>query len=395
MKFAHLADCHVGGWREPELKQLSILHFKEAINQCIRENVGFILIAGDLFNTSLPDIELIKEVADTLRKAHDNDISVYMIPGSHDYSVSGKTMLDVLEKAGLIENVMKLKDNNLEFTIDKTNVKITGLYGRRRGLEKQDYLMLNKESLEKEQGYKIFMFHALLDELKPRDMENIEAYSLYLLPKNFNYYAGGHPHFIYSEKHEGYGTIAYPGPLFPNNFKELEGLKQGGFFIVDVTNNTSKHIIIKIKEVHSILIDANNKTPFEIEKELIERLKDVEDKIVTIRIEGILNSGKTSDINFKDIFSRMNAYSIIRNTNKLESKEFETVKIEGTVEEIETKILKENLENSSLNINISNELMNLLSREKEDGETKTDFESRIIKDAIRTLRLEKMWENAA
>src|SRR3989344_700918 len=279
MKFAHLADCHVGGWREPELKQLSIQHFQKAINQCIKENVAFILIAGDLFNTSLPDIELIKEVASILRKAHDNDISVYIIPGSHDYSVSGKTMLDVLEKAGLIENVMKLKDNNLEFTEDKTNVKITGLYGRRQGLERLDYLMLNKDSLEKEQGYKIFMFHALLEELKPKDLENVEAYSMYLLPRNFNYYAGGHPHFVYTKEHEGYGTIAYPGPLFPNNFKELEELKQGGFFIVDVTNNKIEHKQIKLKDVISIFIDAGNKHPSEIERELSERLKDVEDKI--------------------------------------------------------------------------------------------------------------------
>ncbi|MDP6642120.1 MAG: DNA repair exonuclease [Candidatus Nanoarchaeia archaeon] len=394
MKFSHIADCHVGGWREPELKKLSILHFKEAIFQSIKENVGFILIAGDLFNTSLPDIELIKEVADTLRKAHDLNISVYVIPGSHDYSVSGKTMLDVLEKAGLLENVMKLKDNNLEFTIDKTNVKITGLYGRRRGLEKQDYLMLNKESLEKESGYKIFMFHALLEELKPRDLENVEAYSMFLLPKNFNYYAGGHPHFVYAKQHEGYGTIAYPGPLFPNNFKELEELKQGGFFIVDVTNNITKHISIKIKEVSSLLIDANNQIPSQIEKELIDNLKDVEDKIITIRIEGTLSSGKPSDINFREITQKANAYSILRNTNKLESKEFEAPKIGGTVEEIETKILIENLKNSNLNdIKFSNELMNLLSREREDGETKIDFESRIISDVIKILRLDNIWKD--
>ncbi|MBI2667869.1 DNA repair exonuclease [Candidatus Woesearchaeota archaeon] len=402
MKFAHLADCHVGGWREPELKRLSILHFKEAIYQCIKENVAFILIAGDLFNTSLPDIELIKEVASILKEAHDNDISVYIIPGSHDYSVSGKTMLDVLEKAGLIENVMKLKDNNLEFTMDKTNVKITGLYGRRNSLEKQDYLMLNKSSLEKESGYKIFMFHALLEELKPKDLENVEAYSMFLLPKNFNYYAGGHPHFIYNKNHEGYGNIAYPGPLFPNNFKELEELKQGGFFIVDVTNNKIEHKKIKLKEVTSFFINANDKSSIEIEKELMEKLKEIEDKIVLIRIEGVLNNGKPSDINFREIFSKANAYSILKNTNKLESKEFETIKIEGTVEEIESRILTENLDNIHLKnltekeeLSLSNNLMNILSREKDEGENKSDFENRIVKDLIKTLRLEEVFENVS
>ena len=44
MKFAHLADCHIGSWREPELKELSIKSFEKAIDICIKEHVGFVLI---------------------------------------------------------------------------------------------------------------------------------------------------------------------------------------------------------------------------------------------------------------------------------------------------------------------------------------------------------------
>src|SRR3989344_5308317 len=118
MKFAHMADCHIGGWQEPRLKELGINVFEKAIDKCIEENVAFVLISGDLFNTSLPSIELISSVAKELRKLRDNDIEVYIIPGSHDFSPSGKTMLDVLEKAGLLINVFKIKDNKLEFTLD-------------------------------------------------------------------------------------------------------------------------------------------------------------------------------------------------------------------------------------------------------------------------------------
>jgi len=219
MKFAHLADCHIGGWREPELKNLNLEAFQKAIDACIEENVGFILIAGDLFATALPSIDTMKEVASQLEKLRNQDISVYVIPGSHDFSPTGKTMLDVLEKAGLCENVFKFEDGKLKFTIDKTNTKITGLLGRKGALEKTDYTALNKEELEKEPGFKIFMFHTAIEELKPKELEKIEAQSLSLLPKNFNYYAGGHLHYKQSIKKEGYGLITYPGPLFPDNFK--------------------------------------------------------------------------------------------------------------------------------------------------------------------------------
>ena len=47
MKFAHLADCHIGGWRDPKLKELGIRSFESAVKVCIEENVGFVLIAGD------------------------------------------------------------------------------------------------------------------------------------------------------------------------------------------------------------------------------------------------------------------------------------------------------------------------------------------------------------
>ena len=99
MKFAHLADIHIGGWREEKLKDLTIQAFNKAMDYCIDKNVGFILICGDLFNTSLPAIELLKDTAEILQKVRNNDISIYIVPGSHDFSPSGKTMLDVLEKA--------------------------------------------------------------------------------------------------------------------------------------------------------------------------------------------------------------------------------------------------------------------------------------------------------
>src|SRR3989344_7106326 len=102
MKFAHLADCHIGGWREPKLKELSLAVFEKAVDRCIEEYVGFVVISGDLFDTSLPSIDILKETARILAKLKEHEINVYIVPGSHDFSPSGKSMLDVLEKASLV-----------------------------------------------------------------------------------------------------------------------------------------------------------------------------------------------------------------------------------------------------------------------------------------------------
>ena len=392
MKFAHLSDCHVGGWREDKLKELSIVAFEKAMELCVKENTAFVLISGDLFNTSLPNIDIIKRTAQALDKLRENDISCYVIPGSHDFSPSGKTMLDVLEKAGLMENAMKFNNNKLSFTTDKTNAKITGIFGLRQGLDRNYYVNLDKESLEREPGFKIFMFHATLDEFKPKDQELVYGQSYTDLPKNFNYYAGGHTHIVFNEFKEGYGLIAYPGPLFPNSFKELEELKHGGFYVLDDKLNI-KRIEVKLKDVGSFFINAENKKIEEVEEEL-RNIKDVEDKIVTIRIEGTLKSGKPTDINFKDIFDGYNAFIVLKNTNKLKSLEFEGYETRhGDIEEVELAIIKENLSNINSVFNqeeVAKSLMYSLNLEKDEGERNLDFETRIIRDVVKVFGIENV-----
>jgi len=322
MKFAHIADCHVGGWREEALRKLSIDSLKKVIDVCIQENVAFLLISGDLFNTSLPQIDYIKEVASLFNMLKEADISIYIIPGSHDYSPSGKTMLEVFEHAGLVHNVMKFEDGKLQFTLDKTGTKITGLYGRRSGLDALDYATLQKEHLESEKGFKIFMFHTTLEEFKPKDFENVEGTSYSSMPKTFQYYAGGHVHYRFDIAKEGYGKIVYPGPVFPNNFKELEELKCGGMCIVDDKLNV-RRIPLQLKEVVSLHCDVSNKTAAEARAFLEESLRnqEVKEKIVTLRISGELSSGKISDLQLHTLGEHLEMYALLQNTHMLSTKE--------------------------------------------------------------------------
>lgn len=393
MKFAHLADIHIGGWREPELKRLGLKALKQAIEICILNHTAFILISGDLFNTALPSIDLIKDAAAILRRAKDHDISIYMIPGSHDFSPSGKTMLDVLEKAGLIGIVSRFENGMLQFTEDKTGVKIAGLLGKKGGLEIKDYEELDKERLEKEPGFKIWMFHTALTEFKPEDMAKMDSMPVASLPKNFNYYAGGHVHYIFQKK-EGKSLIAFPGALFPNNFKELEQFKHGGFYIVDDKLNY-EYVPVKLKDVQSYSFDAEGKTPDEVQKEVLSKVKDYENKIVTIRIEGTLKTGKPADVNFKEVIQKLgSAFCVLKNTNKLTTKEFEELQVDtANVEEIENKIIQQHLGQIEFmkeedEQRITEELMKALNKEKEEGEKNADFELRVIKDAQKVLGIE-------
>ncbi len=393
MKFAHFSDCHIGGWKEDKLKEVNLECFKKAVNKVVERKVDFLLIAGDLFNTALPQIDYIKEVTSELKRLKDLEIRVYIVAGSHDYSPSGKTMLEVLEKAGLIENVMKFEEGKLKFTIDKSGVKITGILGKKGGLELSEYERLDKEALEKEEGFKIFMFHTAINEFKPRDFSEVEGADLASLPGNFNYYAGGHVHYIF-KKDFGKGYLTFPGALFPNNFKELEDYPYGGVYFYDGEKLEFEEI--KVKEIISKEIDVSNLTPEKATQKIIEEMKKVnfKDKIVTIRIIGEIE-GKTSEIKFKEIFESLEeAYFVLKNTARLSSKLVEKIEMKkGNVEEIETQILKEVVEDQKIKLDekeeeFTKELIRILGVEKEEGENVADFEKRVITDAMKVLKIE-------
>jgi len=395
MKFAHFADCHIGGWKEESLKELNLQAFRKAIDLCIEKEVDFVLIAGDLFNTALPQIDFIKEATAELRRLRDKQIPVYMVPGSHDYSPSGKTMLNVLERAKLIIDVCDYNEGKLTFTVDeKTGAKITGLWGKKGGLEKSDYKVLNKEELEREEGYKIFMFHTAIDEFKPRSLEKMEGESVTSLPNNFNYYAGGHVHYIFKKEHEK-GFLTFPGALFPNNFKELEEWKCGGVYLVE--DNNLEYIPVKLKDVKTFEFDVEGKSPEEAKQLIIMRLQseDIKDKIVTIRVKGELN-GKSSDLKFKDIYEyTKDAFHVLKNTAKLKSKANVDFNLkQGSVEEIEQSLVNE-IEcevkikdfTKEDEIKFTENLMLILDKEREDGEKVQDFEKRIFSEAEKVLEV--------
>ncbi|MBI3033533.1 exonuclease SbcCD subunit D [Candidatus Woesearchaeota archaeon] len=408
MKFAHMADCHIGSWqRTPKLADASITAFMKAMDICAEEKVDFILISGDLFDTSMPALDKLKEAVAKLKEIKDTGIPVYVIAGSHDYSPTGKTMLDVLEKAGLFTNVSRSfeEDGQLrfEFTVDrKTGAKIVGILGKKGGLEKHSYSSLLKKELEAEKGFKIFMLHSGIEEYKPKHLEQMEAIPLSSFPKGFDYYAAGHIHGVFSREEPEYGLIAFPGPLFPNNFDELEKLHNGGFYIAETVVNEGssniklRHIPIKLYDFLPVSIDCNGKTPQDVELELLKitKDKDFSNTIVGLRAFGTIKGGKTTDINFREIISAFysrGAHCVLKNSYALTSEFFEEKKVHtGTVEELELSIMNEHIGQAKIferekEMEIAKSLMQALGKEKDEGERQADFDARLIEDVQRIL----------
>lgn len=395
-RFAHLPDIHLGCWSNQDLRDYPQKAFQKAIKACIEENVDFILIAGDLFDTALPTIDVLKFAVSVLKICAEKNMPVYIIPGSHDYSPTGKTIISVLEEAGLVKNVAVGKENNgrllLECTQDGTGAKIFGMPGKKGGLERNYFSLLDR-SIEKENGFKIFLFHSGLQEYKPEILKEMDCIPFSLLPQGFDYYAAGHIHHKMEDKEK---NIYFPGVLFPTEFTELEKY-DSGFYIIDYSNEVKvKWKPLKLFEVCSLTIKADNKKGQQIEKEILTFLESnkIEGKLFLLKIKGVMD-GKISDINFNfitDAAKKNGALSVKKNINALTTKEFEEIKVSySSPIEIEKKLISES--NSSLLdldqekiIKITNDLIHVLNIEKQEAETNFMYEER-VKSAKNVLSL--------
>ena len=405
MKFAHLADVHIGAWRDPRMASLPEQAFEEAFSIALAEKVDFILIAGDLFNTALPGIERLRAAVKTLQAAKAAGVAVYLIPGSHDFSPSGKSMLHVLEEAGLLVDVFKgeVVDGRLrlELTVDpKTGCALTGILGRKGMLDREHYDSLDIEELRarlSEHKDRVFLFHTALEELRPKELEAMEASPVSMLPLGFDYYAGGHVHIVRARSLEGYHEVVYPGPVFPASFSELEGLGGGNMVIVE--NNTPRDVPIRLKPVVALRLDVEGLSPAQATEKASSELRKatLEDAIVLLRLHGTLSEGSSADIDFRSLFSAAyasGAYFVMRNTVAVRSVALEDESFaDRSATSIEEELIKESVGRvgnpfGDREAEVARSLLRSLSAEKAEGETNTVYEERVVEEAKRLLGLE-------
>lgn len=415
-KFAHLADCHIGAQKYPELKELEMQAFKMCLDKCILEKVDFIVISGDLFNSNLPNMGAVKEAVEKMREVRDQGIPIYVNYGSHDYSPNETSIIDLLNSAGLIKKIVEgqVEDGKLKlkfFQDPGTGAKLCGISARKMGLESSYYEALDREILENEDGFKIFVFHSAISDFKPEFLSEMDSIPLSLFPKGFDYYAGGHVH-LHSEHYpEQFGPIIYPGPSFGSYSKDMEISAKGekrGFYLVNFQDEVEKveFIPLPVCEYEYLQEDANGKNAVQVQNNLIERLEklDVGKKVVLVKIRGQLSGGKTSSIDsraIKDLLIRKGALYVGINRHGLTSMEQVKVKItESDIPAIEKRLFADRVGDVNLSlrelkkdngIKLAVELLRTLREEQKLNEKKKDYEERVKRDAIHTLQLEEVF----
>lgn len=412
-KFAHLADCHLGANRDPTLEKLELTAFNKAMNVCMQEKVDFVLVSGDLFHANLPDMHVVNEAVKKMKEVKDQGVPLYVIYGSHDYSPNETSIIDILESTGLIKKIVNGVDVEgklrLEvYTDSKTKAKLVGISGRKAGLEKSYFEILDRDFLEKLQGFRIFAFHSAVSELKPESLAEMESIPVSLLPKGFDYYASGHVHRRTETGFAGYERIVFPGTLFAGYSRDLEDSAKGesrGFYIVSFDEKVEdmRFVEVPVCRFEYFEYDVSNKNALHAKKDLLDKLRGVraENKVVVVKMKGQLSGGRTSEISsgeIRDLLKNSGALHVIINRYGLTSKEYTAVRVAGEdTAAIENRLLKENIGAIKVSLEelkadkgakLAEDLLKTLRHPAKVNENKRDYEERVQKLAWALFGLE-------
>ena len=358
MRFAHLSDIHLGFQRREPLQEMERGIFEGILERCASEGVDFVVISGDMFHVNIPEMRVQKYAFSAFRRLREAGIPAYVVYGSHDFSPVSNSVIDLLESTGYITKVTSATDPEgkirLGFVTDPgTGAKLCGLPGLKHGRDAEYYENLDREHLEREPGFKVFVFHGAITEMREGPGDEGDHMSLSMLPRGFAYYAGGHLHNSRSKSFEGYPHVAYPGTPFAGHYPDLAANAKGakrGFYMVEFDDVVTdvRFVETDTGKYEQIPIKAKGKTPESINKELREWAGGIDPagKIVIIDIGGEMTRGKTAEVDtgrVADGLYERGAKAVEISRNLLTSSEYSITGSRGASRaEIEEGVFAEN-----------------------------------------------------
>lgn len=235
MKFAHLADLHIG----KRINNFSMLEeqkhiLSQILNMLYEENVDALLIAGDIYDIPLPPVEAVHLLDKFLTQLSQADIKVLMISGNHDSAQRLSFGSELLDKSGIyIAPVFNGLNEPITFTDEFGPLHIyllpflKPLYAKRAWPEEkiESYEDAVQTAVDKmkinEDERNIIVAHQFVTGAQTSDSEEISIGGLDNISASiffpFDYAALGH---IHRPQQIGRESIRYAGTPLKYSFSE-------------------------------------------------------------------------------------------------------------------------------------------------------------------------------
>lgn len=312
VKFLHTADWHLGikyaklGPNAEKAREIRFQAVRRLLDIAKREDVDFIVIAGDLFDNNDVDRRLIKEVIELLEEVI--PITVYILPGNHDPLTRDSIYLDSSWK-----NCSNITIFEKEEPVRIKEIGVT-LYPcpvtqKQTSRDLTDWIEIINDDISIGIAHGNLQIEGFTEEVNfPINPETVE--------KGLDYLALGEWHSLF--KYEGMDKairIAYPGTPETTKFGEKQS---GKALIVEIENHGSQPIlqeietgILKWEEWTRNISSIEDIKHIEIE---LSEIKKPEYRLVNLSISGVVDQ-EVSDYmdSFEERYSnRFFYFNIIR-----------------------------------------------------------------------------------
>jgi len=264
MKFIHTSDWHIGR----QFHNVSLLEDqKHVLNQLIdyiqSEDVDALVIAGDIYDRSLPPANAVELLDDVLKSiCMDLDIPIILIPGNHDSAERVRFGAKQMKESGL--HII----GNLNGVLEPAVIEIEGVEVAFYGIpyceplmvrdtfdveaksydDAHTYLVDEIKNVMSDEQVNVLISHCFIDGATESDSERplqiggADRVS-YQPCIDFDYVALGHLH---SPQYKGKEHIRYSGSIMKYSFSEQNQKK--GVTLVEVDTNglvSQTHLTLK------------------------------------------------------------------------------------------------------------------------------------------------------
>ncbi len=267
MKFLHLADLHIG----KKVNDISMIQEQrnalfQALNLIDRDDIDFVVIAGDVFDRPIPSISALEVFSDFLVEIEKRNKKIFIISGNHDNLERLSYLSKLLQKNNIyFSNTFngKLEKFELENNVDVFLLPylypaiIRKFYPKAEINNYTDAIktVIENTVLNKEK-FNILVAHQFVSDFENEciqsDSEEKSVGSIDVVMSkifdDFDYVALGHLH---CPQKIGKEKIRYAGSLLKYSFSEINQKKL--FTIVDIKDKKEVNILFeKIDFLHEM-----------------------------------------------------------------------------------------------------------------------------------------------
>lgn len=309
MRFLHLADLHLGK-RVNEFSMIEDQKYvlKQVLNIIDEHNVQSVLMAGDIYDKSVPSAEAVLLLNDFLTELSEKEIKTFVISGNHDSAERIGFGSDIMSLAGIhmakpytgeVEHIT-VEDEHGEITIymlpfvKPATVKHVHKEEEINTYDEAVSVVIKNVKLDTNKR-NILIAHQYVSGGDKCDSENISVGGIDEVSgehfKKFDYVALGHlhgPQHVYSEK------IRYAGTLLKYSFSEV--------------NHNKNALIVNIGEKGNIDFEKINIKP-------LHDMKEIKGTYQELTAKGFYEDMDTNDyfhVTLTDEEDKVNALELLR-----------------------------------------------------------------------------------